>query len=109
MTKREIFECDLTGEIYGSYNAGGGVLEIEIKRMMNCSPYEMFSEKVHISINELMERIDGMIPYEIEYIGINQSGSIEGAKIGHDFIYVGNEKLKPYDQFLNLIQEEIVY
>lgn len=122
MTKREKYECDVTGEMYGAKNAGDGMMEVEIRRRRANSPFEVSKETVHISMNKLCEEVGNSWPQRVKYLGVERGeeseevvGICSGFKggMGEELRYNYEERdsaiFDHYEPFFKFIEEEILY
>lgn len=74
MSEITVFECDVTGERFGAKN---DVYEYELRRRRTNSPFECYSETVHVS-DAAFEDADLKAHYRVpsvvrtEYIGVTK-------------------------------------
>jgi len=122
MTKREKYECDVTGELYGAKNAGDGVIEFEIRRHRGNSPFNVSKETVHISMDKLCEEIGNTWPQRVKYLGVERGedgeevvGMCNGFKpnLEKDVHYKYEEResvvIDHYEPFFQFVEDEFLY
>lgn len=122
MTKREKYECDVTGELYGAKNAGDGVLEFSIRRHRANSPFEITEETVHVSMDKLSEEVGTSWPKRLRYLGVERGdegemvvGMCNGYRpgMGDDvhYKYEGRDSvvIDHYEPFFEFVEEELLY
>lgn len=114
MTKLNKFECDATGRTYGAKN---DVMELDVRRQKNRSPFEVFTRTVHVGMSVLDEH-DVMYPGEMEYVGVefdDGSEAVVGASMeyGSDSVqqYRSREDIGMghYEKFFTFLEEEVLY
>lgn len=121
MTKREKYECDVTGEVYGAKNAGDGVIEFEVRRHRNSS-FEVSKKTVHISMDKLTEEVGHSYPTMLKYIGVVSTedgekivGMCSGYRAGidsdvhYEYDERGSYMTSSYEPFLEFVEREILY
>lgn len=112
------FECDVTGDLYGSLNAGDGVEEYEIRSIYSGRPFEVRTRTVHISHNYLSDNF-GYIewPRDIKYIGV-KDGEVQGICMGYrssggeeTYTYEKRDNVmtKKYEKFFIFLEDEVIY
>lgn len=109
-----IYECDVTGERYGSLNAGKGVLDFEIRRKHK-SPFEVNKRDVYISIRKIESAVGYQWPSRIEYIAVEE-GEIVGISMGYGsdsdvYQYIERDSVlvDQYGPFFKFVENEVLY
>lgn len=119
MTKREKYECDVTGELFGAKN---DVLEFEIRRHRAGSPFNVWKETVHISMEAISEEVGGSWPRRLKYLGVKRGddgeeivGMCSGyrPRIDEDVHYKYERRdsvvISQHEAFFQFVEEELLY
>lgn len=110
MTEKIKYECDYGEGLYEKED----VLEIEL-RFRRHSPFEIGKRNVHIAEHVLENEVDGMIPNNIDYIGV-EDGKVVGGVFPY---YFGGKKrgvwkerdnvtIDHYEDFFKFLDREIL-
>lgn len=121
MTEVTLFECNVTGERYGAKN---DVVEFDLIRRRAASPWETYTETVHVSMMALDEH-DVRYPSGIQYLGVERDGdggervagmcsTFRGPRpMGSDRVEQYHERdsvvISHYESFFELVEAEVLY